>query len=121
MSGQPHPVIKGRCFEYICRNMQIDVNPHDWFPGFGSFDRNDRPISPLISLWDHEVTERHLKNTYPLLLKRNAAGLHLMWKDFDHSVPDWDAVFTPAVSARNGRRTALLTTEHGRISTDSTS
>lgn len=94
MSGQPHPVIKGRCFEYICRNMQIDVNPHDWFPGFGCFDRNDRPISPLISQWDHEVTERYLKNTYPLLLERNAAGLHLMWKDFDHSVPDWDAVFT---------------------------
>ena len=84
MSGLPHPVVKGRCFEYICRNMQIDVNPHDWFPGFGCFDRNDRPISPLIKQWDHEITERYLQNTDPALRERNAAGLHLMWKDFDH-------------------------------------
>ena len=30
----PKPVIKARCFEYVCRNLQIDVNPHDVFRGF---------------------------------------------------------------------------------------
>ena len=35
MEGLLRPVIKGRLFAYICRNLQIDVSPHDWFPGFG--------------------------------------------------------------------------------------
>ena len=42
-------ITKGRGFEFICRNMQIDVNPHDCFPGFGCYNRKKRPIAPLIS------------------------------------------------------------------------
>ena len=90
----PHPVVKGRCFEHVCRNMLIDVNPHDWFPGFGCYNRDDRPLSPLNFRWAHEAKERFFPESNRLMEERNAAGLHLMWIDFDHSVPDWDAVFT---------------------------
>src|SRR3989339_1670784 len=40
----PHPVIKARAFEYVARNVRIDVDPHDWFVGFGCWDRKDRPL-----------------------------------------------------------------------------
>ncbi len=94
MKGLPHPVIKGRLFEYICRSIRIDVNPHDWFPGFACFDRNRRPISPIIEQWDHEVNETYLRESNEIQNARNDAGLHIMWKDFDHSVPDWDSILT---------------------------
>ena len=94
MKDLPHPVIKGKLFEYICRNIRIDVNPHDWFPGFGCFDRNRRPISPIIREWDREVNETFLRESNEIMNARNDAGLHSMWKDFDHSVPDWDSILT---------------------------
>ncbi len=102
-AGEPHPVVKGRCFEYICRNMKIDVNPHDWFPAFGCYDRGRRPITPLIAKWDHEVNETLLAETNVILNARNEAGLHTVWKDFDHSVPDWDAILTLGFSGLRDR------------------
>lgn len=55
LQGQPHPVVKARAFEYVARHVRIDVSPHDWFVAFGCWDRQDRPLNPLVSRWDHEV------------------------------------------------------------------
>lgn len=88
----PHPVIKGKAFEYVTRNVQIDVNPQDFFVAFGCWDRTARPLNPLMSKWDNEVNTKFLK-TKKLIDEQNAYGTSIMWKDFDHSVPDWDAIF----------------------------
>ena len=88
----PHPVVKAKAFEHVARHMQIDVSPHDWFVGFGCWNRNDRPLNPLMENWDHEVDSRFL-TVLPLLEAQNRSGAATMWKDFDHSVPDWEAVF----------------------------
>ena len=40
----PKAVIKAKCFEYVCQNLEIDVNIHDCFPGFGSYNRKRRPL-----------------------------------------------------------------------------
>ena len=90
--GLPKPVVKARCFEYVCQNMFIDVNPHDSFPGFGCYDRNHRPLRPLLCKWDQEIDETVNKESADIIQARNEAGLHTIWKDFDHSVPDWDAM-----------------------------
>ena len=90
--GLPKPVVKARCFEYVCQNMFIDVNPHDSFPGFGCYDRNHRPLRPLLCKWDQEIDETANKECADIIQARNEAGLHTIWKDFDHSVPDWDAM-----------------------------
>ncbi len=89
----PHPVLKGRCFEYVCRNMQIDVNPHDWFPGIGCYDRRVRPLRCLIWRWERRVNEKYLTATNEKRNDGNRAGFFDVRKDFDHSVPDWDAMF----------------------------
>ena len=31
MEGQPHTLIKARCFEYVLDHAAIEVNPVDWF------------------------------------------------------------------------------------------
>ena len=61
MDGLPHPVIKAKAFEYVTQNVQIDVNPHDWFVGFGCWNRNDRLLNPLIWKWEHEVNTNLLE------------------------------------------------------------
>ena len=90
----PHPVIKARCFAYICKNLQIDVNPHDCFPAFGSFDRKKRPLSPLLKKWNNEIDFGINHEINDIVNIRNASGNFLHWKDFDHSIPDWHALTT---------------------------
>lgn len=92
MEGLPHPVVKGKVFEYICRNMRIDTSPHDWYPAFGCWKRQTQPIALLLRKWEKEIDEKFLMETNRIMHARNESGLHLMWKDFDHSVPDWEAV-----------------------------
>ena len=90
--GLPKPVVKARCFEYVCNNMYIDVNVHDVFPGFGCFDRKKRPLAPLLGRWNHIVDTTVNQECARICAERNSAGLHMIWKDFDHSVPDWEAL-----------------------------
>ena len=90
--GLPKPVVKARCFERVCQQMYIDVNPHDDFPGFGCFDRKKRPLAPLLRRWNAEIDTTVNKECAQICAARNQAGLHMIWKDFDHSVPDWDAM-----------------------------
>ena len=82
----PKPVIKARCFEYVCQNMLIDVNEHDIFPGFGCYDRKKRPLAPLIGGWNSEIDSTVNKEAAEICRARNKAGIHMIWKDFDHSV-----------------------------------
>ena len=99
----PRPVIKARCFEYVCRNMRIDVDPHDYFPGFGPWDRRKRILRPLLDKWNREIDFGVNREINDIVNRRNAAGLHLLWKDFDHSVPDWDSLVNlgfPGLRAR---------------------
>ncbi len=93
LEGLPHPVIKAKVFEYVTRNVQIDVNPHDWFVGFGCWNRYERPLDSLIAKWNNEVDIKYL-STRNLINEQNTSGAAVVWKDFDHSVPDWDAIFS---------------------------
>lgn len=94
LGDQPVPVLKGRCFAFLCEKMQIDVNPCDCFPGFSCYDRNRRPARVLIDRLHGRIYEKYIAGTVgELWHKRQAAGLHTIWPDFDHSVPEWDNVF----------------------------
>jgi len=88
----PRPVAKARAFEYVTRNVRIDVNPHDWFVGFGCWNRYDRPLTGLIDGWSNAADQASPELTR-LRELCNQTGATRIWKDFDHSVPDWDAVY----------------------------
>ena len=91
LTALPRPVVKARCFEFIARNMRIDVNPHDWFPAFGCYDRFDRPLTPVLDRFREEVcaTKVEHRELWEALKRSGATNI---WIDFDHSVPDWEAI-----------------------------
>jgi len=92
LAGEPRPVVKARAFEYVTRNVRIDVNPHDWFVGFGCWDRDARPLTALIYGWSEEA-DRASPELTELRKLCERTGATAIWKDFDHSVPDWEAVY----------------------------
>lgn len=94
MKDAPHALVKAKGFEYITRNVRIDVNVHDWFVGFGCWDRRDRMLGLFIYASWYAELERTCLTTSGIREKLNASGAVLLYPDFDHSVPDWDAVFT---------------------------
>lgn len=92
LKGLPHPLIKAKVFEYLCFNMRTGVHAADPFPAFGCWNRDRRPAAPLLRRWETEVNERLLPETSSRIAEFNRAGIYAVWKDFDHSVPDWDDI-----------------------------
>ncbi|MEG0767265.1 MAG: pyruvate formate lyase family protein, partial [Clostridia bacterium] len=90
----PRPCVKARCFAYVCEHVQLAVSPHDWFVGLGCWNRYDKPLSAVISRWMDEVFSQKLADASTLIDQHNRAGTLAMWMDYDHSVPDWDAVLS---------------------------
>ncbi|MFA7160088.1 MAG: pyruvate formate lyase family protein, partial [Kiritimatiellia bacterium] len=93
LDRHPRPVGKAMAFKFVADNIRIDVNPHDWFVGFACWNRHERPLAELVARWNNEVDVKYLKH-FRLLQDGNASGITNTWKDFDHSVPDWDAMFS---------------------------
>ena len=85
----PVPVIKARAFEFLAKNLQIEVDPHDFFPAFGCWKRVPRVIAPLLGQLGKRVPLKK-SELWGLL---NSSGASCIWIDFDHSVPEWDEVF----------------------------
>ena len=101
--GLHKAIVKAKCFEYICQNLEIDVNIHDCFPGFGSYNRKRRPLFPLLNKWNKAIDTTVNKKNYQESLIFQASGSQIAWKDFDHSIPDWDALLSlgfPGLQAR---------------------
>jgi formate C-acetyltransferase len=96
----PVAVLKGKCFDFICRNMQIDVNPHDCYPGFACYDRIHRPMGNII--YARNIPRLNLKSL-PEMDTLYKTGISSQWIDFDHSVPEWDNIMSlgfPGLKAR---------------------
>ena len=85
----PVPVIKARAFEFLAKNLQIEVDPHDFFPAFACWKRVPRVIAPLLGQLEKRVPLKK-SELWGLL---NSSGASCIWIDFDHSVPEWDEVF----------------------------
>ena len=86
----PAPVVKARGFEFLAKNLQIEVDPHDFFPAFGCWARTPRPIDPLLG----KLGKRVALQKGELWSLLNQSGASNIWIDFDHSVPEWEQVFT---------------------------
>lgn len=98
----PHEIVKARAFALVCEKVMIDVSPQDWFPAFGCWDRYKRPLTKLITRWNDEVDATKLKTTQ-LADTLRRGGVAEMWKDYDHSTPDWETVFALGFSGLRER------------------
>ncbi len=88
----PHPIAKARAVEYVLDNTRVDIRDEDYFPLIYTWGRET--AEHTCEKWRNEVfTEKipGIKPDYDLL---NASGASNMWPDFDHVIPDWDAVLS---------------------------
>lgn len=89
--NRPHPVVKAELYACVADHVQIDVSPHDWYPGFGCWDRNRRPLMEYTGRWAAELEQAGL--LFGESFRRfSEMGASRMWIDFDHSVPQWDDI-----------------------------
>ncbi|MBO4303550.1 MAG: hypothetical protein J6A21_03090 [Lentisphaeria bacterium] len=86
----PPPLLKAKAFEFLAKNLQIEVDPHDFFPAFACWKHAPRPMLPVLLELRKRVSFRETE-LWDLL---NASGASCIWMDFDHSVPEWDQVFS---------------------------
>ena len=89
---EPWNVVKATCFAWLCDNLAIDVSPLDWFPAFACWDRCKWPMRPVLSRRNGEIERKFYPEICPRMYEGNRQGKWMVWKDFDHIVPDWDEV-----------------------------
>ncbi len=85
----PTPIIKAQAFAFLADNLQIEVDPHDFFPAFGCWKRRPCSMTALLK----ELRKRIPIQQQKLWELLNLSGASNIWVDFDHSVPEWDMVF----------------------------
>ena len=86
----PHPVAKAYAVKYVLENTKIDINEHDFFVGFWSVNRLANCITQ--DKWNEEVFNNILPELKNKMHDMNESGAIAIWPDFDHVVPDWDAI-----------------------------
>jgi formate C-acetyltransferase len=89
--GLPHPVAKARAVAYVLDNTRIDVSEHDYFIGLYSWGRLIAPTT--LTAWHREVFAEHLPGLQDRLSQYKQSGAFTAWADYDHAVPDWQALF----------------------------
>ena len=89
---EPWNVVKAECFAWLCDNLAVDISPLDWFPAFACWDRYARPMSPVLWRRNGEIERKCYPEILGPMTKGNLEGRWMVWKDFDHIIPDWNIV-----------------------------
>ncbi|MBR4767765.1 MAG: hypothetical protein IK088_02195 [Lachnospiraceae bacterium] len=89
LEGQPHPIIKARLFAFLLDNARIDVSEHDWFVGFYNWGRLlwKQTVEPWSEELFGKIPEIRVQKD-----RFNNSGAAAIWPDFDHVIPNWDAL-----------------------------
>lgn len=101
----PWCVVKAKIFAFCCDRAAIDVSPYDWFPAYALWTKHGfgHPMHPILGRRSGEVDARVCPDVPGQIDAGCRAGRWNMWKDYDHSVPDWDAILPlgfPGLAAR---------------------
>ena len=91
IKDEPRPLQKAKLFAYVLDNARIDVNEHDYFVGIWNWNR---PIAPhCVYPWAEEV-KRSSPDDLETIGAFDRSGAVFGFLDHDHTVPDWDSLFT---------------------------
>ena len=104
----PHALQKARALEFVLDHARIDINEHDYFPCLFNWNRLVRVH--LVYPWYDEVKAGMAPEDRRYWEDMSATGDIRIDADFDHSVPDWDALYRlgfPGIRARAARYRAL--------------
>ena len=95
---------KAEIIRAFCEKMAIGVSGYDWFPAIACWNRNLRPLNKVICSIRNGLVDRELCPDESARAEAgNRAGRWTMWKDFDHSVPEWSVILKlgfPGMKAR---------------------
>lgn len=86
----PWCCVKAKLYAYLCDNLAIGMSEHDWFPAFAVWNRYARPVSPVVGRRNQKIFARYNADEQARMNAGNASGKWTFWKDFDHSVPEWE-------------------------------
>lgn len=92
LEALPHPVAKAKAFAYVLEHTRIDVNEHDFFVGLYSLNRLPGQISS--EAWNQKLFTEKLPEVRQTMDDLCRSGAATIWPDFDHVVPDWNAILT---------------------------
>ena len=106
-AAEPWCVVKARLYADLCDTLAIGVSPHDWFPAFACWNRYARPLSPVVARRDGEISARFNPDERRRMDEGNRTGKWTFWKDFDHSVPEWEKCLALGFPGLDRRRRAL--------------
>lgn len=88
----PHPIAKARALELLLQKVPIAVSSNDYFPGFDFYLKRSLDKS-YHTPWKQNVQDRiFTPEDVEELNLCNKVHLGSVRFDFEHSVPDWDAV-----------------------------
>ena len=82
--------MKADLFGFVCDNMFIDVNPHDFFVAFGCYNRDERPMQRIVMTRAKRLYKSKLQKEIIEIDKGVATGTKVLYFDTNHSIPDWD-------------------------------
>lgn len=86
-----HARVKAEAFDFVLSSTRIDVNAHDWFVGISEW--NQKSIDrAFCSRWYSEVRAQCAPQMAQEEALHSRLKSHLLYLDYCHSVPDWDAV-----------------------------
>ena len=101
---EPWAETSARMFAYLADNMAVGFSRFDCFPAISSWNRWDRPLSPVLGRRSAKVDAKYSPDLPAKIkaLHRSGRG-RADWKDFDHSAPDWEQILKlgfPGMKAR---------------------
>lgn len=100
----PAPVAKAKAFAFVLEHTRIDISEHDYFIGMYSWGR--LTAETTMFKWNDALFRDVVPGARAFMDRNIRAGTVDMWPDYDHSIPDWDAVLSlgfPGLLARAER------------------
>ena len=86
----PWCVVKAKLYADLCDRIAVGVSPCDWYPAFAVWDRYRRPLRPVVERRNGEIFRKFNADEARRMQAGNKSGKWMFWKDFDHSVPEWE-------------------------------
>lgn len=93
----PRPIAKGKMFQFVVQNIAVGYNPRSWFGvNFAGQKKtpSDKPLQWItVGVWQKEIFDSEQKDIGDDIRLYEACGISVTYADFEHSVPDWEAIF----------------------------
>lgn len=110
--GCSHPVAKARAVRYVLEHTRIAIDAHDYFPGIYSLNR--LITDTTVRRWRREIFGGVLADKIQKMNELNTSCALTMGPDFDHVVPDWDAVMSLGLTGLRDRARAYRAKHEAR-------